>query len=178
LLLLTITAVTFCVTSVSASGARLQQLMDADRAVRLVAERLAAMPFYCSGAEAVAAPHTEVEDLVGSVFPHADAARNTPTARYVHIDGEEAPAGAFVTVFAEGEVDVLCVARFLAAEDGPVLGPVAVEGWTGEAGYQPPGSALSVRLTATSRGATRSAGFTEAALGTPLVRSSSAAVTP
>ena len=55
LLLMTITAVTFCVTSVSASGARLQRVMDADRAVRLVAERLAAMPFYGSGADAGAA---------------------------------------------------------------------------------------------------------------------------
>ena len=76
-----------------------------------------------------AASDSEVEDLLGVVFPHADATRNTPTARYVHSDGEEAPAGSFVTVFTEGGVDVLCVARFLVAEDGPPLEPVAVEGW-------------------------------------------------
>ena len=88
---MTITAVTFCVTSVSASGARLQEVMDADRAVRLVAERLAALPFCGSDADAGAASGSEVEDLLGAVFPHADAARNTPTARYVRSDGEEAP---------------------------------------------------------------------------------------
>jgi type II secretory pathway pseudopilin PulG len=179
LLLLTIAAVTFCVTSVSANGARLQRVMDADRAVRLVAERLAAMPFYRSGADADTVSDSGVEDLLSAVFPHADAARNTPTAHYVHIDGEVAPAGAFVTVFTASGVDVLCVARFLAAEDGPVLGPLAVEGWTGAAGDQPPGCALSVRVTATSHGATCSASFTEAALATALVRSaSSASVTP
>ncbi len=121
-----------------------------------------------------ALPRTpEVEDLLGAVFPHADATRNTPTARYVHSDGEEAPAGSFVTVFTEGGVDVLCVARFLAAEDGPPLEPVAVEGWALADGDQPPGSALSVRLTATSQGTTRSADFTRAALAMALIRPAS-----
>jgi hypothetical protein len=169
LLLLTITAVTLCVTSVSASGARLQEVMDADRAVRRVAERLAALPFYGSGADAGVAPGAEVEDLVGAVFPHADAARNTPTARYVHFDGDEATAGAFVTVFTEGRVDVSCVARFLVTEDGPPLEPVAVKGWALSDGDQPPGCALSVQLTAASHGTARSANFTRAALARAMI---------
>ncbi len=164
LLLTTITAVTFCVTSVSASGARLQKVMDADRAVRVVAERLAALPFYASSADAGSTSDTEADDLLGAVFPHADMARNTPTARYVHSDGEEAPAGSFVTVFTQGGVDVQCVARFLAAEDGPALEPSAVEGWARVDGDQPPGCALSVRLTATSHGTGRSASLIRAAL--------------
>lgn len=169
LLLTTITAVTFCVTSVSASGARLQQVMDADRAVRVVAERLAALPFYRSSADAGSASDTQADDLLGAVFPHADMARNTPTARYVRSDGEEAPAGSFVTVFTQGGVDVQCVARFLAAEDGPALEPSAVEGWARVDGDQPPGCALSVRLTATSHGTGRSASLIRAALAMPLV---------
>lgn len=168
LLLMTITAVTFCVTSVSASGARLQGVMDADRAVRLVADRLAALPFYRSDADATSTSSAHAEDLLGAVFPHADAARNSPTARYVYSDGVDTPAGSFVTLFTEGGVDVLCVARFLEAEDGPPLQPVAVEGWALVDGDQPPGCALSVRLTATSHGTARSAGFTRAALAMAL----------
>lgn len=169
LLLLTITAVTFCVISVSASGVRLQKVMDADRAVRVVADRLAAMPFCGSDADAGLALDSEVEDLLGAVFPHAYVARNTPTARYVRADGEEAPAGSFATVFSEGGVAVLCVARFLATEDGLPLDPAAVEGWARADGGQPPGCALSLRLTATSHGTARGAGITRAALAMALV---------
>ncbi|MGE5229982.1 MAG: type II secretion system protein J [Deltaproteobacteria bacterium] len=168
LLLMTITAVTLCVTSVSASGARLQGVMDADRAVRRVAERLAALPFYGSGADAGVAPGSADEDLLGAVFPHADAARNTPTARYVAVGEDEAPAGAFVSVFTEGGVDVRCVARFLVDEDGAPLEPAAVAGWVRTDGEQPPGCALSVYLSATSHGSLRSAGFTRAASASPV----------
>lgn len=162
LLLTTITAVTICVTSVSAGGARLQRVMDADRAVRLVADRLAAMPFWEVGAGAAA--DAAGEDLLAVVFPHADATRNTPTARYVHADAQAAPAGAFATVFTTGGVEVLCVARFLTAAGGQPLEPSAVQGWSAADGDQPPGCALSLWLTATSRGTTRGAGFTLAAL--------------
>ena len=69
-----------------------------------------------------------------------------------------------VTVFTEGGVDVVCVARFLAAED-------VDRRWSpcsSRAGFSltatSPGCALSVHLTATSQGATRSAAFTRAAL--------------
>ena len=170
LLLMTITAVTFCVTSVSASGARLEGVMDADRAVRLVAERLAAVPFYRSSPDAGRISDTEVDDLLGVVFPHADVTRNTPNARYVHSEGEEAPAGSFVTVFTEGGMDVVCVARYLVAEDGLPLEPAAVEGWALIDGDQPPGCALSLHLTATSQGTARSAGFTRAAMAMAPVR--------
>jgi hypothetical protein len=173
LLLLTIIAVTFCVTSVSAGGGRLQAVMDADRAVRLVADRLVAMPFYGSDAGAGAPLGLQVEDLVGAVFPHADAARNTPAARYVHSNGEDAPPGSFVTVFTEGVVEVVCVARFLPAEDGPPLEPVVLEGWALADGDQPPGSALAIHLTATSRGTTRSADIIRAALALPPIRPAS-----
>jgi hypothetical protein len=170
LLLMTITAVTFCVTSVSASGARLQGVMAADRAVRLVADRLAAAPFYRSSSDAGNASDTEVDDLLGVVFPHADVTRNTPNARYVRSDGGGVAAGAFVSVFTEGGVDVVCVARFLVAEDGPPLEPAAVEGWAQVDGDRPPGCALSLELTATSRGTARRAGFVRAALATAPVR--------
>ena len=170
LILTTITAVTLCATSVSASGARLRSVMDADRAVRRVADRLAAMPFCAAGPSAGSPSSSVTDDLVGAVFPHADASRNTPGARYVSTAGEGVPAGAFATLFREGEVEVVCVARFLAAEDGPPLGPVAVEGWAVGDVAQPPGCALSVHLTAMSRGAQRSASFTRAALAVAPVR--------
>ena len=48
ILLLTIAAVTFCVVNVSRAGARLERSMDADRAVRQVAQRLRLLP-YCAG---------------------------------------------------------------------------------------------------------------------------------
>jgi hypothetical protein len=166
LLLVTITAVTFCVTSVTASGARLENEMDADRAVRLVAERLAAMPFIGRGADGGSAPDTGAEGLLEAVFPHADAARNTTAARYVPVDGEEAPAGSFVTVFTVGGVDVACAARFLVADGGPPLEPAEVEGWVLGDGGRPPGCALWLRLTAVGYGAARRHEFTRAALAT------------
>ena len=174
LLLATVTAVTFCVTVVSASGARLRRVMDADRAVRLVADRLAALPFCAAPADDGSASGSAAEDLVDAVFPHADASRNVPDARYVTTAGGGAPAGAFATVFSEGDVEVLCVARFLAAVDGPPLEPAAVEGWAGGDGARPPGCALTVQLTAASRSAARSASFTRAALALVEVRPSSA----
>ena len=70
-------------------------------------------------------------------------------------------------MFTEGEVDVLCVARFLVAEDGPPAEPAAVEGWALADGDQPPGCVVSVHLSATSHGATRSANLIRAALALP-----------
>jgi hypothetical protein len=164
LLLMTITAVTFCVTSVSASEARLQGVMGADRAIRLVADRLVAAPFYRASSDAGSASDPQIEDLLGVVFPHADVTRNTLMARYVPSDGEDVAAGAFVTVFTEGGVDVQCVARFLVAEDGPPLEPAAIEGWALADGDRPPGCALSLQLKATIHGTARRANFTRAAL--------------
>ena len=149
LLLMTITAVTICVASVSRAGARLEETMDRDRAVRVVSERLGVLPF-CAGSypQAGAEPGDHASDLVAAVFPHARPAQNTATARYVAADGDDrAPAGSFVTLLTEDGVQITCVARFLAGPDGPAVGPDGLGGWDAAAAEAPPASTLSVELS-------------------------------
>lgn len=168
LLLVTVSALTFCVTSVSANEARLRGLMEADRAVRLVEEHLSAMPYWNAPPDGPGLLGIHADDVVGAVFPHADEARNTPLARYAPAaEAEGVPAGSFVTLFDEGGTAVRCVARFLAAEDGVPLDPADLDGWVVDGG-RPPGCAVSVSLMAASHGTSRSVTFTLAALAPPL----------
>ncbi len=171
ILLATVTAVTFCVTSVSRGGARVESTMDADRAIRAVTERLRALPF-CAAAYPVAGPSpgSAPGDLVASVFPHALPVENTENARYVTDDADEAaPAGSFVTLLHEGEVEVRCVARFLATEQGPELETGDLDGWTITQAHEPPGAALSISLSAETQGAVRTTRMTRTALTTPVI---------
>ena len=75
-LLATVTAVTFCVASVSRGGARVEATMDADRAVRAVAEGLRALPF-CAAAYPVAGASqgSAPGDLIASCLPACTAGR-------------------------------------------------------------------------------------------------------
>jgi hypothetical protein len=153
ILLLTIAAVTLCVVNVSRAGARLERSMDADRAVRRVAQRLRLLPFCSASFPRVAAePGAGQGDLVSSVFPHADPAQNTPVARYVASAGEEGPVGSFVTLLLEDGVQIRCVARFLAAADGPELGVEAMSGWDALAVAAPPSPTLSLTLSTAGNG--------------------------
>jgi hypothetical protein len=149
LLLMTITAVTTCVAGFSGAGARLEENMDRDRALRLVAERLGVLPF-CAGSypQAGAEPGDPAGDLLAAVFPHARTAQNTPTARYVAADWDGvAPAGSFVTLLTEDGVRVTCVARFLAGTDEPPLRADDLGEWDAASAAAPPASAVSVELT-------------------------------
>ncbi len=93
LLLMTITAVTACITSVSRGGARAEAEMDADRAVCAVAERLRGLPF-CAAPypDSAAIRGPGAGDLVAAVFPHARVSENAETAYYVAAGQEETPA--------------------------------------------------------------------------------------
>ncbi len=86
LLLATVTAVSLCVTSVSRGGARLEAAMEADRALRMVAGHLGALP-YCAPSypDAREAAGMDATDLVAAVFPHALGAASTPEARYCEV---------------------------------------------------------------------------------------------
>jgi type II secretory pathway pseudopilin PulG len=173
LLLVTITAVTTCVVGVSRAGARLEQAMDRDRALRVVADRLGALPFCAdSYPQAGAEPGSHARDLVAAVFPHARPAQSTTTARYVAAGGDDgAPAGSFVTMLTEDGVPVTCVARFLAGWDGAAVDPDGLVGWDA-ATAAPPYCSMSVELTVRggARGVTlvRSA-MTEAPVAEPAV---------
>jgi type II secretory pathway pseudopilin PulG len=154
ILLLTIAAVTFCVVNVSRAGARLESSMDADRAVRQVAQRLRLLS-YCAGAYPKAAngPETDAGDLIATVFPHADPAQNIPEARYIAVAvGEEEPDGSFVTLLSEEGMQVKCVARFLAGPNGPELGTEALGGWDTVAATAPPAPTLSLTLSVAGSG--------------------------
>ena len=149
LLLVTIAAVTICVAGVSRAGARLEETMDRDRALRRVSERLGVLPFCAVSYPQVGAqPGDPAHDLLAAVFPHARSARNTPLARYVAVDGDGvAPAGSFVTTLTEDGVQVTCVARFLAGPDEPALGADDLDGWDAATATAPPAPAVSVELT-------------------------------
>jgi type II secretory pathway pseudopilin PulG len=170
-LLMTITTVSVCATSVARSGARIEALMDADRAVRAVAGRLRELQ-YCADSYPVADVRRGVGagDLVATVFPHARPIENTETSYYVTTAaGDGTSAGSFVTLVPEDGVEVRCVARFLAAAGGPELAGTDLDGWAVWEWASPPGPWLSVVLTAESRGATRKVSLTRAALTTPSI---------
>ena len=153
LLLMTITAVTFCVTSVSASGARLQGVMDADRAVRLVAERLAAVPFYGS--------ECGRRQCLGLRGRRSAGCRVPPRRR----DAEHADRALRALRWGRGARRIVrdCLHR---GRGGRAVRRALPRRprmdrrwspWPSRAGLsadgdQPPGCALSVRLTATSHG--------------------------
>ena len=175
LVLMTVTAVTVCVGSVSRAGVRLDKTMDADRAVRGVAERLRALPF-CAPAYPLPTDQPAGPDLVAAVFPHATPWRNIPAARYVDAAGDAAAApGSFVTLIEQDGVEVRCVARFLTGPDGPSLGPPDVAGWDGGASGEPPAPAIAVELSAQGAGQARGTVLVRTALGSPLPVSERAA---
>jgi len=94
-----------------------------------------------------------VNYLVAAVFPHANVARNTVSARYVPVGGDEGETGgSFVTLFIEGDVQVTCVARFVAGPDGLVMGPESLGGWDAGSASAPPSGTLSVSLSVTRAG--------------------------
>lgn len=149
LVLLTVTAVTFTVVSVTGAGARLEARMDADRAAWRVAERLRVLPF-CAGSypQAAVATGGRSPDLVAAVFPHADLARNTASALYMATSGGDGEQpGSFVTLFSEDGVQVTCVARFQAGPVGTELGPEVLSGWDTRSASAPPSGTLSVTLS-------------------------------
>ena len=177
LLLMTIAAVTACITGVSRGEARLQTAMDADRAVCAVAERLRGLHF-CAATypDSAAVRGLGAGDLVAAVFPHARVSQNTETARYAAAEEEDVPAGSFVTLLEEGGVDVRCVARFLVSEGGAALSAGDLDGWSTSTGIASPGAAVEVRLTAVGSGATRGVLLTRSALATPSIGQQSSSV--
>jgi hypothetical protein len=170
LLLSTVAAVTGCVAVVSRAGARVQISMDADRAVRTVADRLRGLPFCATAYPDPGVPRgLAAADLVAAVFPHARASENTETVRYVAVGEGDVAAGSFVTLMDEGGVHVRCVARFLSGLGGVALSPEELDGWSADPDSAPPGAALWVFLTAESRGVTRTVELKRSALTAPFV---------
>jgi type II secretory pathway component PulJ len=170
LLLMTIAAVTAFVTDSGSAKARLQSAMDADRAVRVVAERLRSLPFCAATLPAPrSARGSAATDLVAAVFPHARVAENTEAARYIVSAGEDAdaPPGSFVTLAEENGVEVRCVSVFLASEGGAALGAAELDGWSVNERVSPPSAVLLVRLTALSHGTARTVNLLRSALSAP-----------
>ena len=168
LVLLTITAVTSCVVSVSRAGARLEGHMDADRAAWRVAERLRVLPF-CAGSYPQATAHDRrscVRPGRGRLSARGRRAEHRLGALrrlLAGAGGEE--AGSFVTLFSEDGVEVTCVARFLAGPDGTELGPDGPGGWDARSASAPPSGTLSVTLSVPGGGQRTS--FVRSALSRP-----------
>ncbi len=155
LLLATVTAVSLSVGAAARASARLERTMEADRAVRSVAERLRSLPF-C--APALPAPTGgPAADLVAAVFPHAATWKNTAAARYAGAGGDpDDEPGSFVSIWDEDGLQVRCTAWFLGAPDGPRLVPEDVTGWDVESSAAPPGPTLEVAVSAAAPGGVRS----------------------
>ena len=147
IVLMTVTAVTACVTTVSRVGQRMETGMRDDRALASVAEWLRSLP-YC--ADELPAPSDSggpgARDLVAAVFPHACSWANTQHARFVTVDEDGAAAGSFVTRLVEDGVVVVCVARFRAA-DADLLSPEDVEGFDVTVSDRVPSAVVELTLT-------------------------------
>ena len=173
LLLMTVTAVSAALTTLTRGSSRLTHAMDVDRVLRDETEYLRALPFcaptYPSAAEEATVTGAPAADLVAEVFPHAVAADNREAARYVAVATPgDAPVGSFVTRVVRGGVAVERVARFV-APGAPPLMPDSVVGWAVWGSSSPPAPALEVHLVATAHGASRRCVFVCSALRPPLL---------
>jgi hypothetical protein len=159
LLLLTVSAVTACVASVSRAGRRAEAARGADRALGSVAEWLGALP-YCAAelpSRSVGRGRDAI-DLVAAVFPNACSSMAAPDARFVSVDDDMAEAGSFVTRLSEGGVPVVCVARYRQA-DGTPLEVADLQGFDVAVSEVAPAPRLEVVLSARAGGITRRCGL-------------------
>jgi hypothetical protein len=164
LLLLTVTAVSMCVTAAVRADARLDRTRDADAALQRRAERLRSL-YFCPASLPVQPDDLAAADLCTVAFPHATPWKNTAGARYVDAPGDPAAEpGSFVTVSDEHGVEVRCTAWFRRGAEGPRLTPADLLGWDVETAEEPPGSAMEVVLSARSPGGERTVRLVLAAL--------------
>ena len=107
-------------------------------------ERLRALAFW----RGEPGPSPQRPDLVASVFPHAVAARNTLSARYLEHGDGSAPEGSFVTVVAEADGTLVTRARFVVATPAGwrPLPAEAVGGFSAADAARPPAGALAVSV--------------------------------
>ena len=156
LLLLTVTAVTAAVTSVSQAGRRADAGVRADVALEAAISRLASLPFCAAALPALpAGDFAAATDLVAAVFPDAGSPRDAVDARYVAADGGGVPAGSFVTRFDRDGVLVTCVARFRRTVAGSWLGPADLAGWDLAESSRLPAPVLAVEVTSAVAGVVR-----------------------
>jgi type II secretory pathway pseudopilin PulG len=180
LVLLTITAVSAAVASVSHAGRRSEAAARVDLVLASVSARLAALP-YCAGTlpHAAAVVGAEGSDLLAATFPSADVRQATSQARYVAADEDALAAGSFITRFARDGVAVTCVARFRDRPGGAWLPPEALDGWDVAASESPPAPVLVVEVTAAADGVARTAQvIREAGAGLAVLPAASSTVAP
>lgn len=166
ILLATVTALTLCVVSVSRGGLRMENTMDADRALLAQVEHLRALAF-CAEAYPQAPPSASPpDDLLAAVFPHACPDRNSSVEYYVDdARSDQEPAGCFVTLVVENGVQLRRVARFLACPDGPALGADALRAWDARRAQGPPADSVLITLRAETQ--SRSISIVRSALSQP-----------
>lgn len=155
LLLLTVTAVTLCVSAVSGSARRTESAQRAESALRALSAWLSSLPYCPAELPAPgAARGPDAGDLVAAVFPHACPWDDRPDARYVSADEGGIAGGSFVSRFTVQGEEVVCVARFLGA-DGLALASSDIEGFHVALSRAVPGSTLEVVLSAPAAGGRR-----------------------
>ena len=117
---------------------------DARVAVENEIERLRALPYWTGGDGST----QQDGSLVGAVFPHAVAARNTESRYVVPGDDQDAPAGAFVTFRALGDRGLRVVARFaVSSRDGwRALDWADIQGFACDEAWRPPGTTMLVAV--------------------------------
>jgi hypothetical protein len=179
LLLLTVTAVTGAVTSVSHAGRRAEAAARADQVLESVVARLDGLPFCAPRLPVTLQTGPEAADFVAAVFPEADTSQGSADARYVASDEDGVSGGSFLTRYREDGVEITCVARFRRADGGAWLSPADLYGWDLAASSRLPSPVLSVDVVATASGASRSGHLVREAGADPMPEPSPAAsVTP
>lgn len=149
---ISIAATGACLSARAAAGAD-QGRTAAVSGVAAQAETLRALPFD----DPAAASATPAADLLGAVFPHADPARDTPTAYWAGEPADGCPAGTFFTVREAACGPLTIAATFLTAcADGlQPLNADLLSGYDHAAGVCPPAAVLLLRVSAHWRAGTR-----------------------
>jgi len=104
-------------------------------------------------------------DLVSAVFPHADPAGNTASARFLASQEGSAPAGSFVSIRDEDGTQKRLTATFVTLDSIPAQ-PLAVQqvaGWHAGRGGPAPADALLVSVVVTRAAAATRTEFLAAA---------------
>jgi hypothetical protein len=127
--------------------------LTADSCVAAQVEALRALPF----ADQPAGGGSPAADLLGTVFPHADPARDTPTAFFAATPRDGCPAGAFFTIRDAACGPLTVAATFLVAAPSGLLplDPVRLAGYDHSAAGCPPAAVMLVRVTARWRSSSR-----------------------
>jgi Tfp pilus assembly protein PilV len=138
------------IVAVKATTARTARRQVAEAGVAAELEHLRGLPFAPSAAaRATLADATPARDLLSSIFPHADTARDTDDAWFAPEARDDCPPGTFFTVVALPIGRMTIAATFVAdtADGWQAVPATRLAGYDVHLSVELPSAALLVRVT-------------------------------